>query len=152
TRTWTARSSTPIRAMRAASICLTSPITTSTSSPRGATRIACRSTPTGCAGATSIPSDEDAMTYKQSSEQIGQYRAQIADLRKKMREAQAAIEPEEVKDYTFARANGGAVRLSELFGDKDTLIVIHNMGMGCTSCTLWADGFNGVYEHLASRA
>jgi len=92
------------------------------------------------------------MSYKQSSAKLAEYRAQIGELRRKMREAQAAAEPEEVKDYTFARANGGTARLSQLFGDKDTLIVIHNMGAGCTSCTLWADGFNGVYEHLASRA
>ena len=26
------------------------------------------------------------------------------------------------------------------------------MGAGCVFCTLWADGFNGVYEHLANRA
>src|SRR5262249_204452 len=33
-----------------------------------------------------------------------------------------------------------------------TLFVIHNMGAGCAYCTLWADGFNGVYEHLRNRA
>ena len=26
------------------------------------------------------------------------------------------------------------------------------MGRGCSYCTLWADGFNGVYDHLADRA
>jgi predicted dithiol-disulfide oxidoreductase (DUF899 family) len=26
------------------------------------------------------------------------------------------------------------------------------MGRGCAYCTLWADGFSGVYDHLASRA
>ena len=44
------------------------------------------------------------------------------------------------------------MRLSELFGDKDTLFVIHNMGTTCRYCTLWADGFNGVLPHLQSRA
>ena len=44
------------------------------------------------------------------------------------------------------------MRLSELFGDKDTLFVIHNMGSGCPYCTLWADGFNGVFDHLRNRA
>ncbi|WP_408010545.1 DUF899 family protein [Pseudalkalibacillus sp. A8] len=42
--------------------------------------------------------------------------------------------------------------LQELFLDKDELIVIHNMGKGCNYCTLWADGFNGVYHHLIERA
>ncbi|HVH79785.1 MAG TPA: DUF899 family protein, partial [Stellaceae bacterium] len=68
-----------------------------------------------------------------------------------MRELQATVEPEEVPDYTFATSEG-AVRLSELFDDKDTLFVIHNMGKGCTHCTMWADGFNGVLPHLESRA
>ena len=26
------------------------------------------------------------------------------------------------------------------------------MGKSCSHCTLWADGFNGVYQHLADRA
>ena len=46
----------------------------------------------------------------------------------------------------------GPVRLSELFAGKRDLILIHNMGTICSSCTMWADGFNGVYEHLAVRA
>jgi predicted dithiol-disulfide oxidoreductase (DUF899 family) len=68
-----------------------------------------------------------------------------------MREAQASSEPEEVKDYEFA-VPGGTTRLSALFGDKDTLFVVHNMGMSCAYCTLWADGFNGVYDHVRNRA
>ena len=34
---------------------------------------------------------------------------------------------------------------------KDDLVVIHNMGASCAYCTLWGDGFNGVYEHLANK-
>jgi predicted dithiol-disulfide oxidoreductase (DUF899 family) len=30
--------------------------------------------------------------------------------------------------------------------------VIHNMGGGCSYCTLWADGFNGLLAHLEDRA
>src|SRR5215510_2423909 len=92
------------------------------------------------------------MTYRQTAKELAGYRAQIADLRRKMRAAQAAVEPEEVKDYVFQRAEGGPVRLSELFGTRSDLFVIHNMGKGCPSCTLWADGFNGVYDHLRNRA
>jgi predicted dithiol-disulfide oxidoreductase (DUF899 family) len=68
-----------------------------------------------------------------------------------MRWGGCAIAPEPVQDYEFRRA-GGTVKLSELFGDKDTLLVVHNMGASCPNCTLWADGFNGVFEHLRSRA
>ena len=69
-----------------------------------------------------------------------------------MREAQASVEPEDAADYSFATPRG-AVSLSALFGDKPDLIVIHNMGASCPYCTLWADGFNGVFDtSLASRA
>jgi predicted dithiol-disulfide oxidoreductase (DUF899 family) len=92
------------------------------------------------------------MSYAQSARRLADYREQIATLRKKMRDVQAAIEPEEVKDYTFKRAEGSTVRLSELFGNKLDLFVIHNMGQSCPYCTLWADGFNGAYDHLSNRA
>jgi predicted dithiol-disulfide oxidoreductase (DUF899 family) len=93
----------------------------------------------------------DAMGYKETAEKLATYRRQIADLRKKMRATQASVEPEEVADYTFATPQG-AVWLSGLFGGKGDLVVIHNMGSSCAYCTLWADGFNGIYDHLASRA
>jgi predicted dithiol-disulfide oxidoreductase (DUF899 family) len=92
------------------------------------------------------------MSYKNTTEKLNEYRRQIAELRQKIRAAQAAIEAEPVKDYAFRGANGVTVKLSELFGDKDTLFVVHNMGASCRYCTLWADGFNGVFEHLRSRA
>ena len=91
------------------------------------------------------------MTYRDTVDQINDYRKQIAELRAKMRETQGSIEPEEVEDYEFSTLNG-PVKLSGLFNGLDQLFVIHNMGASCPYCTLWADGFNGVYEHLANRA
>lgn len=91
------------------------------------------------------------MQYQETSVRLKQYRQQIADLRKKMRELQQSVEPEEVRDYEFSSADG-AVRLSELFGKNEYLFVIHNMGASCPSCTLWADGFNGVLPHMENRA
>jgi predicted dithiol-disulfide oxidoreductase (DUF899 family) len=91
------------------------------------------------------------MTYAETSQKLRDYRRQIGDLRKKMREAQATIEPEEVTDYEL-KTPAGMVRLSSLFGDKDTLFVVHNMGTSCAYCTMWADGFNGVFDHLRARA
>jgi predicted dithiol-disulfide oxidoreductase (DUF899 family) len=58
---------------------------------------------------------------------------------------------EPVADYTLAGPRG-AVKLSALFGGKRDLIVVHNMGRSCTYCTMWADGFNGLYPHLADRS
>ena len=91
------------------------------------------------------------MSYADTMAALNAKRAEITAIQKQMRELQAAVEPQEVRDYVLAGWNG-PVRLSELFGQKRDLIVIHNMGVGCPSCTMWADGFNGVYDHLASRA
>ncbi|TVR77764.1 MAG: DUF899 domain-containing protein [Chitinophagaceae bacterium] len=59
---------------------------------------------------------------------------------------------QEVKDYLFINKNGDSVALSELFGDKDELIIIHNMGKSCAYCTLWADGLNGMTAYFEDRA
>jgi predicted dithiol-disulfide oxidoreductase (DUF899 family) len=92
-----------------------------------------------------------AAGYRRTAARLARYRRQIAAIREKMRVAQASVEPEEVRDYEFATTKGG-ILLSALFGDKDDLFVIHNMGASCPYCTLWADGYNGIYPHLADRA
>ena len=91
------------------------------------------------------------MGYEQTREQLMGFHKQISEIREQMKEVQANIEPQPVDDYEFQTPDG-PVSLSDLFGDKKDLIVIHNMGAGCRYCTLWADGFNGVYDHLANRA
>lgn len=91
------------------------------------------------------------MQYQQTSQALKEYREQTGELRRKMRDLQQSIEPQAVEDYTLASLDGG-VRLSTLFGDKNHLFVIHNMGAACRYCTLWADGFNGILPHLEDRA
>jgi predicted dithiol-disulfide oxidoreductase (DUF899 family) len=91
------------------------------------------------------------MRYRQGSQQLTAYRKRIASLRRRMRAVQQKMVPEPVDDYVFTSTKG-PVRLSQLFGTKRDLIVIHNMGTHCPNCTLWADGYNGLYPHLASRA
>jgi hypothetical protein len=54
-------------------------------------------------------------------------------------------------DYRFDTPNG-PVKLSQLFGEKRDLFVIHNMGTAATAATMWADGFNGFYPHISDRA
>ncbi|MCH9045669.1 MAG: DUF899 family protein [SAR324 cluster bacterium] len=72
-----------------------------------------------------------------------------------------------VRDYVFREGppdlseNDPAqffdTRLSELFAPgKDTLTVVHFMfapdwEQGCPMCTMWADGYNAVIEHLTQR-
>jgi predicted dithiol-disulfide oxidoreductase (DUF899 family) len=70
--------------------------------------------------------------------------------RRKLVKLRRQLPPEPVEDYELKNACG-PVRLSELFGGGDDLILIHNMGTGCSNCTMWADGFNGIYDHLRSR-
>jgi len=67
-------------------------------------------------------------------------------------EARKRRPKEVVRDYVFKGVEDSEVRLSELFGDKDDLIVVHNMGTGCSYCTMWADGFTGLLPHLQNRA
>jgi predicted dithiol-disulfide oxidoreductase (DUF899 family) len=91
------------------------------------------------------------MKYADVNGKLTDFRQQIAAIRAKMRETLATVEPQEVQDYEFTTV-GGPVRLSELFGRCDDLIAVHNMGVACSYCTLWADGYNGIHQHMITRA
>ena len=91
------------------------------------------------------------MNYADVNGKLTDYRRQIATIREKMRETLAAVEPQEVKDYELASPEG-PVRLSQLFDGHEDLILIHNMGVSCSYCTLWADGYNGLHPHVVTRA
>jgi predicted dithiol-disulfide oxidoreductase (DUF899 family) len=91
------------------------------------------------------------MSYRDTTEKLAALRGRIAELRNEMRQVQGTVEAEPVENYDFATP-AGATKLADLFGDKDTLFVIHNMGASCRYCTLWADGFNGILPHLENRA
>jgi predicted dithiol-disulfide oxidoreductase (DUF899 family) len=91
------------------------------------------------------------MKYTAATQRMADYRRQIAEVRQQMRKVQSEIEPEEVADYEFQTPNG-TVTLSGLFGHHNDLMVVHNMGSSCPGCTLWADGYNGVHQHVVTRA
>ncbi|NNJ66236.1 MAG: DUF899 family protein [Xanthomonadales bacterium] len=74
---------------------------------------------------------------------------QIFELNQKLNELRRESEGEEVRNYEFDTLEGQTTLL-ELFGGRDRLLLIHNMGQGCRYCTLWADGFNGFVPHLES--
>jgi predicted dithiol-disulfide oxidoreductase (DUF899 family) len=76
-------------------------------------------------------------------EEIMNLGAKLASLRKDSK-------PVAVKNYSFDTQNGKTTLL-DLFGDKDILFAIHNMGQGCRYCTTWADGFNGFVSHLEDK-
>ena len=60
-------------------------------------------------------------------------------------------EPVQIENYKFKNGEG-SFSLLEMFGAHDEMILIHNMGKACAYCALWADGFNGYYDHLKTRA
>src|SRR5690349_1434511 len=91
------------------------------------------------------------MDYRETRARLSAHRDEIAAIRRRMRSLQAGVEPQPVDDYVFRSARGD-VRLSELFGERRALYVIHSMGSGCNFCTTWADGYNGVYAQLSQRA
>lgn len=63
-----------------------------------------------------------------------------------------ALGGEDVEDHVLVAADGSPLRLSEAFGDRSDLLLIHNMGRRCAWCTLWADGFQGLLPHLSDRS
>jgi predicted dithiol-disulfide oxidoreductase (DUF899 family) len=76
----------------------------------------------------------------------------IAALEQKLaRLREQAVKPA-VEDYALSAPGGKKTRLSALFGKKEHLVLVHNMGSSCNLCTMWADGFNPVYPHVEKRA
>jgi len=84
-----------------------------------------------------------------ANDRIRELEEQIFALTAELHELRRQEPGEAVDDYTFATVDGER-SLSDLFGDKSQLLMIHNMGQGCRYCTLWADGFNGLLPHLES--
>jgi len=74
---------------------------------------------------------------------------QIFELTTKLNELRKSNVGDEVRNYAFATLNG-ETNLMELFGSNNELLLIHNMGQGCSYWTLWADGFNGFLKHRES--
>ena len=74
---------------------------------------------------------------------------QIMELTQELWQLRRSAPRVAVSNYRFDTLQG-SVSLLELFGDKSTLLAIHNMGQGCRYCTLWADGFNAFLPHLES--
>lgn len=85
------------------------------------------------------------------NDQVRQLEGQIQGLKEELAKARATVVPEPVEDFVFQTPEG-EVRLSDLFGGKSELIVVHNMGRSCPYCTLWADGLSGLTRHFTQRA
>lgn len=83
--------------------------------------------------------------------QIADLERHIADKRDELVELKKQAGHREIDEYTL-QGPEGPVAFRDLFGDREDLIVVHNMGRDCPYCTLWADGFNGMAPHLEDRA
>ena len=84
-------------------------------------------------------------------EQIEELQNQVQSTVEELQRLRRELPPEPVEDYVFHNTEG-EIRLAQLFGEQRDLILIHNMGRGCSYCTLWADGFNGLVAPLQDRA
>lgn len=82
---------------------------------------------------------------------VAELEKQIWDLNEQLQKARKENPPEPIKNYKFS-TQSGEISLSDLFGDKDYLYVIHNMGIDCSYCTLWADTLNPMLPWLRTRA
>ncbi|MCY4096161.1 MAG: DUF899 family protein [Gammaproteobacteria bacterium] len=91
------------------------------------------------------------MSNEATKQKLGELYEQLMEVRNSMLELQKGIEPEPVEDYELDTLDGKR-HVSSFFGNHDTLFLIHNMGSHCVYCTVWADGFNGVIDHLQDRA
>jgi predicted dithiol-disulfide oxidoreductase (DUF899 family) len=90
------------------------------------------------------------MEHSDVRAKIEQLEERLMDERQELARLRAQLPPQDVGDIELD-ALGGRVRLQDAFGDREDLIVVHNMGAACRYCTLWADGFNGMLAHIESR-
>lgn len=86
-----------------------------------------------------------------ASQEVQRIQTEIFKLKEELQKARREQSPEPVADHALTLPSGEQVRISELFGDKDDLLLIHNMGSGCRYCTMWADGLNGALPHIENR-
>lgn len=87
-----------------------------------------------------------------TDEQVDELEYQLQDIKQKLAELRRQRPREEIRDYRLLDSVGREASLSSLFGNQNSLILVHNMGRNCSYCTMWADGFNGLLPHLESRA
>lgn len=91
-----------------------------------------------------------SMMYNTPQNEIQKLENEIFTLTQKLETLRKDSPPVPVKNYSFKDLTG-TVSLLELFGNKEVLFAIHNMGQGCRYCTTWADGINGFLPHLESQ-
>ncbi len=92
------------------------------------------------------------MNEQDLTKKIGDLEQEIIKKKQELYQLKRSVKRYEIPDYTLVQRDGRQISLSELFGNKSEMILVHNMGKACPYCTLWADGLNGLYKHLENRA
>ena len=87
-----------------------------------------------------------------AAREVDRLEREVFRAKERLSKARRRVPEVEVPDYQLTRSNGRSLRLSDAFGAKRDLIVIHNMGSRCSMCTTWADGFSGIAHHIEDRA
>ena len=86
-----------------------------------------------------------------ATDQIAALEKEIETKKKELIEARRSLPAVAVENYELKNPDGSSVRLSELFGSYDEMILIHNMGTGCSYCTIWADGLNAFWPYFKTK-
>lgn len=86
-----------------------------------------------------------------SKEEIHELDMQALQAFIQLDEARKNLEPVVVESDVFLDHKENEVTLDELFGDKNKLVLIYNMGTRCAYCTIWADGFSDSYHRIKEK-
>lgn len=86
----------------------------------------------------------------ENTERIGALHGEIQKLTAELKGLLKSETVVDVSGYKFSSGDGD-VSFDDLFGDKDDLMIVHNMGKSCVYCTTYADGVNGILHHLENR-
>ncbi|TMW72801.1 DUF899 domain-containing protein [Alteribacter natronophilus] len=92
------------------------------------------------------------MHTKELTEQITRLEREIQQKKNELAQLRRTQPQKEVENAAFLTHQNERVTLEDLFEDKNELILIHHMGKRCSYCSLWSDGFNGIYPHLSQKA
>jgi predicted dithiol-disulfide oxidoreductase (DUF899 family) len=112
------------------------------------------------------PLANESENYRKIREELFEAEVALRDQRERVAALRRKLPLDtDVKDYVFQEGPADLdqdgpiteVRLSELFTKPDEALVVYQYMFGgaqtkpCTMCTLWADGFNGIGDHLQQR-
>ena len=92
------------------------------------------------------------ISHPETNPEIRKIEDEIAAKKEILAQLIAKEKGTQISDYTFLDTNNNAILLSDLFGEKEELIIVFYMGIQCKYCTLWADNYNGISAPLKDRA